>query len=398
MKTNIKIFFFALTAFLLSSCNDERALVIAPDNFNVEVADYQKVIADTFVVNVNEKLTFNFPDGCPDQILFYSGELGLEYRFGNRGNYQFGDSTKFESKIWVNTTVNSFDVASTRDYSFVSISGLGKSSASEFNAATKTELMKLRSGSVLATSVKDSIRITSTSTPLNLFAGDLNIAIVAKSADATKNMLSITALGFTVTNSEIRNYGYVKNGINLLNKKTISYPQISNTLSSTALGQYAPDSTIAPSQTAKVLNASAYNWNMGEIGETRYLPTPSIKKDGTIISGVVDIPLNLDSVKLATAYPISVTVPGFVANRVAAGTAPSEAWLISRAVNPCAVTPDVPIIVKKVEQSSMLYYQYIYKERGVYKASVVGYNVGTNGTAKVVREFVIIVKNKADNL
>jgi hypothetical protein len=46
----------------------------------------------------------------------------------------------------------------------------------------------------------------------------------------------------------------------------------------------------------------------------------------------------------------------------------------------------------------MLYYQYIYKERGVYKASFVGINVGTNGTSKVVREFVILVKNKTDNL
>ncbi|MEI8086669.1 MAG: DUF5017 domain-containing protein [Paludibacter sp.] len=390
MKNKINIFLLSITILVLGSCNDERALVIAPDNFKVEVADYVKVLTDTFVVNVNEKVTFNFPDGCPDEILFYSGESGLEYRFGTRGNYQNGDSTKFESKIWVNTTVNSFDVATARDYSFVSISGLGKSSSAEFNAAPKTELMKLRSGSLVATSVKDSIRLTSTSTPLNLFVGDLNIAMVAKSADATKNMLSITALGFTVTNTEVRNYGYVKNGITVLNNKTISYPVVTNSLSTAACGQYAPDSTIAPGQSSKVLNISAYNWNMGEIGETKYIANPAIN------NGVV--PVNFDSVKLATAYPVSVTVPGFLANRVTAGTGPSEAWLVSRPINPCSVTPDVSTIIKKVEQSSMKYYQYIYKEKGVYKASFVGCNVGTNGTSKVVHEFVILVKGSTDTL
>lgn len=389
MKTNIKIFLFALTAFTLGSCEDERALAIAPDNFKVEVSDYVKVISDTIVVNTNEKVTFNFPDDCPDQIMFYSGESGLEYRFGNRSLYQLSDSTVFESKVTVNTTVNSFDAAIGKEYSLVSISGLGKSTVAELKAATKTELMKLRATSTVATAVADIFSFTKVSTPLSLSAGDVNLAIVAKSADANANMLSIPAAGITVTNTEIRDYGYVKNGVTVVNKKNISYPVIANTLLSAAWAKYAPDSTIAPAQTAKLLNASAYNWNMGEIGETRYIANYSINNGA--------IPVNFDSVKLATAYPISVTAPGFVAKKVAAATAPSETWLISRGINPSAVIADPATFIKKVEQSSIKGYQYIYKEKGMYKASFVGINVGTNGTVKVIREFVILVKGSADN-
>jgi len=392
MKNNINngILMLSFFAFALSSCEDERALVISPDNFKVEVSDYVKVISDTIVVNTNEKVTFNFPNGCPDQILFYSGELGLEYRFGNRSLYQLSDSTVFESKVTVNTTVNSFEAAIGKDYSLVSISGLGKSTVAELMAATKTELMKLRATSTVATAVADNFSFTKVSTPLTLSVGDVNLAIIAKSADATANMLSISAAGITVTNTEIRNYGFVKNGVAVVNKKTIIYPLISNTLLSAALGNYAPDSTIAPSQSTKLLNASAYNWNMGEIGESRYIANPSIN------NGV--IPVNYDSVKLAISYPISVTAPGFVSKKVASGVAPSESWLISRAINPSAVVADPATVVKKVEQSSMKYYQHIYKEKGIYKASVVGYNVGTNGSEKVVYEFVILVKGSTDNL
>ena len=64
----------SVLAYAMSSCTDDRALAVAPDNFQVKVSDYQKMLTDTFVVNVNDKVTFNFPDGCPDEILFYSGE------------------------------------------------------------------------------------------------------------------------------------------------------------------------------------------------------------------------------------------------------------------------------------------------------------------------------------
>jgi len=387
MKTNIKILLFALVAFLFGSCNDERALVVAPDNFNVKVEGYVKLISDTIVVNVNENVTFRFPDGCSDEILFYSGESGKEYRFGQRGLYKAEDGTTFESKITVNTAVDSFDNALAKDFSLVAISGLKKTTAEELTTATKTELMKLRATSTNATSLAENFVINNTSTPVTLSAGDLNLAIVSKSADATKNLLSIPAAGVVVTNTEIRNYGYSKNGVTVTNSKTLNFAQITNILGSAAWAQYAPAKTTAPGASTEVDNASGYSWNTGEIG-VNYAPA---------VTGTAATP-NKNGVVLAVNYPVSVTAPLDVTKVVAEATAPSEAWLISKGFNPAAVLSDAATVVKRVDQSSMKYYQYIYKERGVYKASLVGVNVGTNGTLKVVREFVILVKNSTDNL
>jgi hypothetical protein len=362
-------------------------LVVAPDNFKIEIEGFVKLISDTIVVNVNDNVTFKFPDGCSDEILFYSGESAKEYRFGQRGFYKTDDGTNFESKITVNTTVNTFDNAIAKDFALVAIGGLKNPTTEELGKATKTELMKLRATSANASSLAENFVINTTTTSINLLAGDLNLAIVSKSADATKNLLSIPAAGLVVTNTEIRNYGYVKNGITVANLKTITYPLITNILSSAAWAQHAPLKTTAPGSTIEADNASGYTWNTSEIG-VNYRP---------LVTGTTAVP-NKNGVTLAVNYPVSVTAPLDVTKVVEAGVAPSESWLISRSINPAAVIPDAATIVKRVDQSSMKYYQYIYKERGVYKASIVGVNVGTNGTAKVVREFVILVKNSTDNL
>jgi hypothetical protein len=218
-----------------------------------------------------------------------------------------------------------------------------------------------------------------------LFAGDINLALVSKSADATKNMLSVSALGFVLTNTEVRDYGYSINGVNVVNQKTLTFPVISNVLTSAGWAQYAPLKTKVPGSGSEVDNAAAYTWNMGETG-VNYAPA--------ITGGAVA--LNANGVALAVNYPVSVTAPADITRVVAEATSPAEAWLISRVVNPCAVKPDAATVIKRVDQSSVAYYQYIYKERGIYKASVVGINVGTNGTAKIAREFVIVVKNSTD--
>ncbi|MFZ4456864.1 MAG: DUF5017 domain-containing protein [Bacteroidales bacterium] len=345
-----------IAANCLWSCTDERSLAVAPDTFEVTPSDYLKLANDTVIINVNDKVTFNFNNGCPDEILFYSGESGFEYRFGNRSAYKSSDNTTFESKITINTAVNSFDATIAKDYSLVAIPGLGVSSVPELIKATKIELMKLRSSSSIATLLKDSFVFNSGSKPLDIAAGNLNFAILAKSADATKNMLSITTNGFVVSNTEIRDYGYVRNGVTVVNKKTVAYPIVSNTPLSAGWSMYIPDSTIAPGSSLKVANATGYAW-----------------------------------LASSNSYPISVTVPTDASKIVTDGS-PSESMLIGRAFNPSTVLADVATVIKKVDQSSIKYYQYIYKEKGVYKASFVGLNVGTNGAKKVVREVVILVQ------
>lgn len=372
---------------LLTACEDERALVQDTDFFTVEAADYNKIIADTIIVNVNEKLTFNFKDGNTDQILFYPGESGKEYRFADRSLYRAADGTTFESKIVVATTVNNFVSTIPTEFWLKSVKGMTTSSAEELKAATKVDLLKLRATATSGTQVIDNFAFSATSSPTVLEAGEISLAIVAKSADASKNHLSITAAGLTLTNSEVRNYGYSKNGIVVTNLKTVNYPVVTNSVVTAAWGQYAPEKTIAPGTSGEVNNATGYSWNVGETGVS-YAPA---------VTGGAILP-NKNGIVPAQNYPISVTVPADATKVVADGSAPSEGWLVSRIVNPLTVKPDAATIVKRMDQSSLVGYQYIYKERGVYKATVVGINVGSNGVNKVVHEFVILVKNPSDTM
>lgn len=376
-----------LMILLFTACEDDRALVQDTDFFTVEVADYTKIISDTIIVNVNEKLSFNFKDGNTDQILFYPGEAGKEYRFAERSLYRAADGTTFESKIAVATTVNNFVSAIPTEFWLKSVKGMSTGSVDELKAATKTDLLKLRATATSGTQVIDNFAFSATSSPTVLDAGEISLSIVAKSADASKNHLSVSAAGVTLTNSEVRNYGYTKSGIMVSNLKTVSYPVITNAVATAAWGQYAPEKTIAPGTSGEVNNANGYSWNVGETGVS-YAPA---------VTGGAILP-NKNGVVPAQNYPISVTVPAEATKVVADGTAPSESWLVSRIVNPLTVKPDAATIVKRMDQSSLLGYQYIYKERGVYKATVVGINVGSNGVNKVIHEFVILVKNATDTL
>lgn len=394
---NISIFLILVLGISFSSCVDDKVIATSPSDFVVNVVDPKSIPGDTIIVNANQTIFFQFSNGCPDQIMFYTGEVGKEYRFAKRSFYSLSDNTVFESRLTLSTgfvisktakttgtvtTTSNFDSSIAVEDSVFAISGLGNSTVAEFIKATKLGFKQLRSGSSSAATVKDQYLFTATSTPLNLFTGDISFAIRAKSADAIKNMLSLVAsTDSLLKNTEVRDYGYSRSGVTVVNKKSIIYPLITD-YSTAAWAQYTPDSTVAPGTSMKVANAFGYTWNIGEIGVS-YAPA--------ITGGAIS--LNSHGVKLSTGYPLSIAPPEETKlDQISTGGIPSEAWLVSRVVNPCAVIPDAAIIVKKVDQSSMLYYQYIYKERGIYKASFAGLNVGTNGTAKVAREFVILVQ------
>lgn len=380
-------FVLSIITILFSSCEIDNELVQDAGFFQVEPKDYNKIISDTIIVNINEKLTFNFTNGNTDQILFYSGESGKEYRFADRSLYKTGDAVSFESKVTVATSVNNFVSGIATDFTLKALKGLTNFSGTDIAAATKTDLLKLRSTSTSASQVIDSYVLNASSVPLDMFVGEIGLAIVAKSADATKNMLSITAAGVTVTNTEVRNYGFSKNGIVVTNQKTLTYPVITNVLSAGAWAYYCPEKTIPPASLAEVQNAMGYAWNVGETG-VNYAPT---------VTGGAVAP-NANGIVPAISYPLSVTAPADPGKIVDVNSKPYESWLLSRIFNPLTVKPDAATIIKRTDQSSLLNYQYIYKERGVYKATFVGFNTGMKNSSMKVFEFVILVKNPTDNL
>ncbi len=379
------IILFSILGF--SACVDESQNLQSTAFFEVKPTDYQKNVADTLFVNVNEKIAFSFTNGNTDQILFYSGESGREYRFANRAFFSTQDATVLESKVSIATTVANHSSTIASSFSLKLISGMKTGVESEFLSATKADLMNLRATSTTGAQLAESYAFTSNSTPFDLTTGDVNIAVVAKSADATKNHLSITASGITITNSEIRDYGYSFNGVTVTNQKTVNYPIVSNVLTTAGLAWYSPNKTIAPTATTEVENAVGYAWNLGETG-VNYLPA--------VNGGVVSA--NSNGIVPVLAYPVSIVAPTVESKIVLPNAAPYESWLITRAFNPLSVKPDAAIVVKRMEQSTLANYQYIYRERGIYKASIVGVNVGMNSADKKVFEFVVVVKNATDNL
>ena len=386
-KTNRSKFIISAVVFItmsLISCNNEIDISTKSNNFNVKLANIM-LINDTVFVNVNDTLNFAFDKtNNPAEILFYSGESQKEFRFASRSQFDSLAKTNLTTSIAVQTSVTAYDNATASDFSLQKIENLSIYSADGLSAATHSELKKLRVG------VANSSNLTETFVTTNpqQFSPILNLALIAKSANAVKNQLQITS--FTVLSSEIRNYGYFSHGLNLPNTKTINYTNISATdFVNPSWAQFAPVRTFPPNATTDTTNASGYSWNTGEIGV-------SYKPDVT--GGTVK--KNQDSLALATTYPLGVKVPGVSSGKqVPVGIIlPSEAWLISRPVNLCALTPDAGTVIKTVIQNSISNYPYVYKEVGVYKSSFVGFYMGSGQLFKNVREFIIVVKNKTDNI
>jgi hypothetical protein len=67
-------------------------------------------------------------------------------------------------------------------------------------------------------------------------------------------------------------------------------------------------------------------------------------------------------------------------------------WHISRPLNPSAVEPDVPIVIKNISQSPLKEFKYIYTKPGTYKATFVAGYKRLNFDKTILKEFTVIVQ------
>ena len=70
----------------------------------------------------------------------------------------------------------------------------------------------------------------------------------------------------------------------------------------------------------------------------------------------------------------------------------AEYWYISRPLNPSAVAPDVPVVIKNITQNPMTSYRYTYNQPGTYKATFVARYARLNFQKTIVREFTVTVE------
>ena len=69
----------------------------------------------------------------------------------------------------------------------------------------------------------------------------------------------------------------------------------------------------------------------------------------------------------------------------------AEYWYITRPLNPSAIAPDAPIVIKNITQNPMTAYRYTYTKPGTYKATFVARYARLNFQKTIVREFTVIV-------
>jgi hypothetical protein len=69
----------------------------------------------------------------------------------------------------------------------------------------------------------------------------------------------------------------------------------------------------------------------------------------------------------------------------------ADYWYISRPLNPSAVAPDLPFVLKNISQSSLTAYNYSYNTPGTYKAVFVASYKRLNFEKTIVKEFTVIV-------
>jgi len=98
MKRNIFYSIIAIAAlFLYSSC-DEQAVNV-PD-FSVKLANGQVIgqIGDTLICKKTEALKFEL-GGNPDMLVFYSGQMGNEYKYRSRTEIDGDPTMRFQTKL-----------------------------------------------------------------------------------------------------------------------------------------------------------------------------------------------------------------------------------------------------------------------------------------------------------
>jgi len=70
----------------------------------------------------------------------------------------------------------------------------------------------------------------------------------------------------------------------------------------------------------------------------------------------------------------------------------SQYWHISRPLNPSAVDPDAPVVIKNITQSALTKFSYVYVKPGTYKATFVAAYKRLNFDKTFIKEFTVVVQ------
>lgn len=351
---------------------------------------------DMYVVRKGETVQFDFKGGNTDAILFYSGEIGHEYRYRSRSEAEEG--VQLSADITLKTNVRNYNSGTNF---FSSLSYVKDPEGYEPEYIASAEWVRLDEAG-LRQGKEDATDLTLKYSSTDLCSGGTAMfRIVAKSNAAQNNRLMLRQ--FELANTETRDYGYELDGVRVDRKKTRksqifkamslfddSY-RVSSDETAACWASYTPEFTIPEGYSLPVQNSRYYTWNVAELG-LRY-------GEG---SGMDWVRHNKVGQNIKCTYDIEVFEPvnPFVMEdgrqidepTEAMKKSPSESWIVSRIWNTRKVNRDEPTTVIKIKQMNMVWsYNYTFEETGCYVCTFVHQNQSIIETQQKVTEFKVIV-------
>jgi hypothetical protein len=334
MKKNIIYTLFTVFG-LVMFANCTKTTIESPDDFNVTTSKATYKVGDT--------IKFNFT-GSTDQIIFYSGEVGMRYENNER-------------------TIGA---------------GIAKL---VFQASLQKGV--LTNG--------DSLRLLVSS---NLKAYDSTSIVKAKWTDITsRNTKWPLSIGTSFTTSDSINS--INIAFRYIGKKSAAVAQQLWRIQGFSLVNILPDGTktglFAPPQIAGGTATSAFantGWVQASL-KNNTLPGFNAWNVGTANISAAKYAKNTNGISIVTAYPITFD-PG-----ITTGNDDNDDWLITSKVNLKQVKPDFGLVIKNAVALTLTRYNAIpatyYKIPGTYTATFVAINRDISQSQKVVRKVTFTV-------
>lgn len=390
----------ALSVFI--GCSKEFNIdAVKPVDTDVRLANALRYddVTGCYVVKKDSPVTFEFSGSKVDDILFYSGEIGHEYRYRTRS--AAGPEAALSVNITVRTALLKPKSGGPCRFELLYCSHLPSYSPSGVENAEWVSLAAdLQQGSYSTADVTTDFKAENVS-PEYLSAEDVVFAIKAKSDEAQSNRLRLRE--FTVVGTEKRDYSYTLDGLTVNKTKERSTTifkaclpfddsyRVSNDATAACWSSYTPLETTPEGLGYPVRNSQYYVWNVAGMGlrygEGSGYPMVKTNEAGQSIKCSYDVDIYEPTLPITLPDGRVLQTPSDPLRKQ-----PSESWLISRSHNPRQVSRDeASNIIKNKSMGMVSDFSYSWKDTGRFRASFSLDNQNVNGGDFKIVEFDIIV-------
>lgn len=413
MKLLIHILLVSLTGISFCSCSDDYNVDdISVVNLEITVDNALRFDEgnQAYVTRLNDPVSFSFHGDIVDNILFYSGEIGHEYRYRNRAIA--GPDAALKPTILIKTGLSSPKDEKGAQFRFLVSHNLGEYTEKAVAEAEWADVgtTDLRKGNRTTGDVTQYYYPTLGLQDKNNLNDDYTdwmshdcvvYGIKAKSNESQYNRLKLSQ--FEVKNTETRDYGFTLDGTEINVKKSKDHRifkalspfdasfKVTNDATATSWASYTPERTVPEGTSESVPNSRLYTWNVAQMG-LKY-------GEG---SGYPWVKTNAAGQDIKCTYDTEVWEPnkninlgnGTVGNvpTDAMKKQPSESWLVSRRHYTHQVSQDEVSNFVKIKSMSMVWnFSHTFLDKGMYTVTFVLNNQNRNDTNEKVIEFKIIV-------